>query len=267
MNPLKRIVPATAVAMALLAVVAVGCSRKGASDALSQVKARGTLRVAVEGVYPPWNYHDDTGALVGFDVELARAIAARLGVEAEFAETAWDGIFAGLDADRWDIVANEVEPNPEREASYDFSAPYAKIRTVVIAREADAASISSPADLKGKTTANSVTSTYTATAREWGANPIPVDTLDETIRLLLDGRIDATLNSNLSFYEYMKHHPESPVRVAFEIPGEQAVAIPFAKRVSTATLRAAVDDAIAALRADGTLTQISEKYFGADITQ
>ena len=250
------------------AAIVCGCTRDTSSpDALSLIRKRGVLKVAVEGVYPPWNYHDDSGALVGFDVELATAIAEKLGVKAEFAETAWDGIFAGLDAGRWDIVANEVEPNPEREASYDFSVPYAKIRTVVIVRDADAQIVSSPADLKGKTTANSVTSTYTAIAREWGASPIPVDTLDETIRLLLDGRIDATLNSNLSFYEYKKHHPEAPVSVAFEVPGEQAVAIPFAKSERTSSLRSAVNEAITQLRQSGTLSAISEKYFGADVTK
>ena len=83
------------------------------------------LRVGTEGVYSPFSYHDPaTGQLVGYDVDVARAVADKLGVKVEFVETPWDSIFAALEANRFDVVANEVTITSEREAKYDLSNPY-----------------------------------------------------------------------------------------------------------------------------------------------
>ena len=79
-----------------------------AADQLAAVQASGKLIVALEGAWQPWSYHDESDTLVGYDVEVSRAIAEKLGVEPEYVESDWDSLFAGLDAGRYDIVCNGV---------------------------------------------------------------------------------------------------------------------------------------------------------------
>lgn len=140
-----------------------------------------------EGAWAPWTYHDENDQLVGFDVEVAQGVAAKLGVTAKFVETEWDGIFAGLDAGRYDMAANGVEVTDERAMKYDFSTPYGYIRTALIVR-GDREDIASFEDLAGKRTANSISSTYMLLAESYGATAMGVDTLDETLAMVLSGR-------------------------------------------------------------------------------
>ena len=213
----------------------------------------------------PWCYHDDTDTLVGYDVEVSRAIAEHLGLEPEYVEGEWDGLFAGLDAGRYDIVCNGVEVTEERAKSYDFSEPYAYIHTALAVRS-DNTDITSFEDLAGKTTANSIASTYMTLAESYGAEVLGVDTLDETIQMLLAGRVDATLNADVSFYDYLNVHPDAAFKLVAETPDASHVCIPVRKGGESDTLLAAINEAIDALRADGTLAEISEKYFGSDIS-
>ena len=97
----------------------------------------GTLTVATEGAYRPFSFHDETGELVGFDVEIAEAVADKLDLEIVFQETQWDAIFAGLDAGRFDVIANQVSINPEREEKYLFSEPYTVSPGVIVVAEDD----------------------------------------------------------------------------------------------------------------------------------
>ena len=236
-----------------------------AADRLEAARQRGTLIVALEGAWSPWCYHDDTDTLVGYDVEVSRAIAGQLGLEPEYVEGEWDGLFAGLDAGRYDIVCNGVEVTEERAKSYDFSQPYAYIHTALAVRE-DNTDITSFEDLAGKTTANSIASTYMTLAESYGAEVLGVDTLDETIQMLLAGRVDATLNADVSFYDYLNVHPDAAFKLVAETEEASHVCIPVKNDGSADTLLAAVNEAIDALRADGTLAEISEKYFGSDIS-
>ena len=236
-----------------------------AADRLEAAKARGTLIVALEGAWSPWCYHDDTDTLVGYDVEVSRAIAQYMGLEPAYVEGEWDGLFAGLEAGRYDIVCNGVEVTEERAKSYDFSEPYAYIHTALAVR-ADDDSITCFEDLAGKTTANSIASTYMTLAESYGAEVLGVDTLDETIQMLLAGRVDATLNADVSFYDYLNVHPDAAFKLVAETEEASHVCIPVRNDGSADTLLAAVNEAIDALRADGTLAEISEKYFGSDIS-
>lgn len=236
----------------------------GAADRLEAVRQRGTLIVAMEGAWSPWTYHDDTDTLVGYDVEVSRAIAQYIGVEPEYVEGEWDGLFAGLDAGRYDIVCNGVEVTEERAKSYDFSEPYAYIHTA-LAVKSDNTDITSFEDLDGKTTANSIASTYMTLAESYGAEVLGVDTLDETIQMLVSGRVDATLNADVSFYDYLNVHPDAAFKIVAQTEDASHVCIPVKKGGESDTLLAAINEAIEALRADGTLTEISEKYFGSDI--
>lgn len=237
-----------------------------ADDLLATVLQRGRVIVATEGAWAPWTYHDASDALVGFDVEVARAVAAKLGVEADFVECPWESIFMGIDSRMYDITANGVEITEERGEKYDFSVPYAYLRTALIVR-GDNDSIHAFEDLAGKRTANSAGSTYAQIAEDYGATTDVVSTLAQTLDLVLSGRADATLNAELSFYDYMKEHPEANLKIVALSPEASLVAIPVRKGAENAAFLAAIDGAIEALRADGTLTAISQKYFDTDITQ
>ena len=235
------------------------------SDLLSTIQSRGTLIVALEGAWQPWSYHDESDTLVGYDVEVSRAIAEKLGVEPEYVESDWDSLFAGMDAGRYDLVCNGVEVTDERSKTYDFTTPYGYIHTALAVKK-DNDTITSFEDLKGKTTANSLASTYMELAESYGATVQGIDTLEETIQLLTAGRIDATLNADVSFYDYLNVHPDADFKIVALTEEASHVAIPLRKGEETASLREAIDAAIEELRAEGTLTELSEKYFGQDIS-
>lgn len=248
----------------LLAAASVSLAEE--KDLLARIQEKGEIIVATEGTWAPWTYHDESDVLVGFDVEVAQKIAEKLGVKATFVEVPWDGIFAGLDSQRYDIAANGVEVTEERSQKYDFSAPYAFIRTAIIVR-GDNDAIASFEDLKGKTTANTLASTYALLAESYGANPIGVDDLNQTIELLLAGRVDATLNAEVSLYDFLKVHPDANIKMAALSEDASLVSIPVRKGDDSATLLAAIDQAIAELHQEGVIAELSIKYFGSDITQ
>lgn len=241
-------------------------SSTGSGDLLAQIQERGEIVIAMEGTWAPWTYHDESGTLVGFDVEVGQQIAEALGVEATFVEGEWDGLLAGLDAGRYDIMINGVDITEERSDAYDFSEPYAYNRTAVIV-SADNTDITSMEDLAGKHTANTISSTYAEVAEGYGAEVTGVDDLNQTFELLLSGRIDATLNAEVTYYDYMEAHPDANIKIACLDPEATQVAIPFRKGEETASLREAVNQALADMRESGALSELSEKCFGTDITQ
>ena len=237
----------------------------GAADQLAAIQTNGKLVVALEGAWQPWSYHDESDTLVGYDVEVSRAIAEKLGVEPEYVESDWDSLFAGLDAGRFDIVCNGVEVTDERAKTYNFTTPYGYIHTALAVRK-DNEDIKSFEDLKGKTTANSLASTYMELAESYGATVQGIDTLEETIQLLTAGRIDATLNADVSFYDYLNVHPDADFKLVAQTEDASHVAIPVRKGDGSASLLEAINTAIEELRADGTLKALGEKYFGQDIS-
>lgn len=250
-----------------------GCSSKDTASStagsaplnkLDSIQKSGKLVVALEGAWQPWSYHDSSDTLVGYDVEVSRAIAEKLGVEPEYVESDWDSLFAGLDAGRYDMVCNGVEVTEERAKTYAFTTPYGYIHTALAVRK-DNEDIHSFEDLKGKTTANSLASTYMELAESYGATVQGIDTLEETIQLLTAGRIDATLNADVSFYDYLNVHPDADFKLVAQTAEASHVAIPVLKSEDTAYLDA-LNTAIEELRADGTLKTLSEKYFGQDIS-
>lgn len=245
---------------------AAAADEEAGGDLLSQIQEKGSITFAMEGQWAPWTYHDEDGELIGYDTEVGKAIAEKLGVEAEFVEGEWDGLFAGMDIGRYDAVINGVEITDERAEKYDFSTPYAYIRTALVVADSNE-DILSFEDLDGKKTSNSLGSTYADMAAEYGADVQNVDTLAETIDMVLSGRVDATLNAEVSFYDYLAEHPDAPIKIVALTEDASEVAIPLRKEEATGTLREAIDTAIAELSEDGTLTELSEKYFGSDISQ
>lgn len=276
-----------AIAVGMMAVLAgsmvlSGCAKSGegtasasvetkaegtaSEDLLATILEKGEIVVAMEGTWAPWTYHDENDQLVGYDVEVAKAIAEKLGVTAAFVEGEWDGLLAGLDAGRYDIMVNGVDITKERQEKYDFSDPYAYNRTAVIVSE-DNDSIKTMEDLNGKNTANTISSTYAEVAEKYGAAVTGVDDLNQTFELLLTGRIDATLNAEVTYYDYMKAHPDAKIKIAALDPQSTQVAIPVRKGEETASLLEAINQALSEMAKEGTLTALSEKYFGVDISK
>lgn len=267
-----------ALAAAAVAATALGlaaCGSGSASDdgsgstaapgsALAAVQEAGVLRVGTEGTYSPFSFHDPgTDELTGYDVDVITAVAEQLGVEVEFSETTWDSIFAGLEANRYDVIANQVSITDERTAKYDFSEPYT-VSTGVVVVPAGTTDITSLADVDGKTTAQSATSNWSTVAADAGATVESVEGFTQAIALLKQGRIDLTFNDNLAVLDYLKSTGDTDVEIAFETDDVVEQGFPVLKG---SDLAPAIDEALDALRADGTLAEISTTWFGEDVSQ
>jgi len=241
------------------------CAKKDSGNLLSQIKNKGEITVATEGTWAPWTFHNEEDKLTGFDVEVAKLIAKKLNVKPNIVEVEWDGIFAGIDSKRYDIAANGVEITLERSQKYNFSIPYGYVKTAVIVRK-DNDSIKSFNDLKGKTTANTLASTYALMAEEYGAKALGVDDLNQTLELVLAGRVDATLNSDVSFYDYIKSHPDANLKIACVTEGASEISIPLRSTSDCDSLLTEINKAIQELSDEGELSRISIQFFGQDIT-
>jgi len=232
-----------------------------AEDDLVKIKTAGTLRVGTEGNYSPFTYRDAKGTLVGFDVEIAQEIGKRLGVKVAFTEGPWDGLIAGLDANRYDAVINEVTITDARKAKYDFSDPYGATKAVLIVKS-DNKTIKTFADLKGKKVVANLTTTYAQLARDNGGT---VTSSDLPFDLVSQGRADATINDRLFFLDYLKQKPDVALKIVAEHSAVdyQGVIV----RKGNPDLVAAVNKAIKDLKANGTYLKISQKYFGEDVSK
>ncbi|MBL0371036.1 amino acid ABC transporter substrate-binding protein [Rhizobium sp. KVB221] len=257
MNWVKVIIGAALLQAAVVLPVQAG-------ENLNAIKAAGVLKIGTEGTYAPFTYHDQSGKLVGFDVEIGEAVAAKLGVKPEFLEGKWDGLIAGLDANRYDAVINQVGITEARKQKYDFSEPYIASKAVLVVR-ADDESIKTFADLKGKKSAQSLTSNFGKLAEASGAELVGTDGFDQSIQLVLTGRADATINDSLSFFDFKKHKPDAPVKIAAEQANADYSGIIVRK--GDADLVAEINKALEAIKADGTYQKISDKYFGQDVSK
>lgn len=235
------------------------------SDALAELQATGVLKVGTEGTYAPFTFHDTaTGDLTGYDVEVVTAVAEKLGVVPEFSEVKWDGIFAGLEAGRYDVIANQVSVTPEREELYSFSTPYAISRPVIVTASSNT-DVTSIGDVKGRSAAQTATSNWGEFAIESGAELVPVDGFTEAVAAVRDGRVELTFNDNLAVAEYFTTTGDDSVKVAVEVPEKQSNQA-LALRADS-PLTPLIDQALSDLAADGTLAEIGQKYFGTDISK
>ncbi|GKW45489.1 amino acid ABC transporter substrate-binding protein [Planococcus sp. NCCP-2050] len=241
-----------------------GGSSSSEGDLLAEVQEEGKLIVGTEGTYPPFTFHDETGELTGFDVEIAREIGKRLGVEVEFLETQWDAIFAGLDASRFDMVANQVGINEERQASYEFSDPYITSTAVLVVAKGNE-EIKSFEDLEGKLSAQSLTSNYAETARSYGAEIEGVEGFNQAIELLNSGRVEATVNDNLTVLDFLKQRPDANIEIVDEADDAAQSALLFRK--DSGAIVEEANKALAEMIEDGTYDEISERWFGENVLE
>nr|MCR4866645.1 amino acid ABC transporter substrate-binding protein [Lachnospiraceae bacterium] len=240
-----------------------GCGKTDTST-YEKIKKDKYITFATEGTYAPYSFHDDSGALVGFDVEIARAIAEKLGVEARFTETQWDGIIAGLDAKKYDAISNQVSITDERKQKYLFSDPYTYVYGVVIVNE-DNNDINSFEDLNGKDVSLTITSNWAQVAESYGGKIVSTSGFNESIQLVLQNRADATVNDNVTFYDFIANQPDAKAKIV--ATSNEATESAILIRQGDDDLQKAVNDALSQLRSEGKLAEISQKYFGTDITK
>ena len=252
-----------AAALVTLAVLSGGSA--SASPAAEGTDDRPVVRVGTEGTYPPFSFHDSaTNDLTGYDVEVIKAVAKEAGWRLEFVETTFDAIFAALDAGRIDVIANQVTDNPERQARYGLSDTYTYSRGVIVVKKGTTG-ITSLEDLDGKTTAQSLTSNYAEIAREAGANVEGVEGFAQAAALVVQGRVDALVNDNLAALDYLNTTGSDEIEISGEIDDEVSEQ-KLAFRQDDPELLKQANDAIAALKADGTLARISDQYFKIDVS-
>ncbi len=268
---MKKLVSVSVAALMALSLSACGSSAASsastaaaADDSLQKVKDAGELRIGLEGDWQPFSYHDENDNLVGYDVEVAQNVARRLGVKADITEGAWDGLLTGLSTGVYDVVVNGVDVTGKREKTFDFSDPYAYDHIDLVVRK-DNDTIKTFEDLKGSTTANSTGSTYAQMGEDYGAKVSNVPTLAETMTLVLNGTVQATINADTSVQDYLNTTGETNLKVVDQSDDVTEYAIPMKK--GSDTLRKAINDALQDMRDDGTLKSLSEKYFGADLTE
>ena len=266
---MKLAFPGRQALMGMMAVALVaGASVKtfAAENLLNQVKDRGTLRVGLEGTYPPFSYQGDDGKLTGFEVEFAQELAQHLGVKADLKPTKWDGMLASLDAKRIDVVINQVTISDVRKKKYDFSTPYTVSGVQALVKKGNEETIKSPEDLKGKKVGVGLGTNYEEWLRK-NVQGVDVRTYDDDPTKYQDlrvGRINAILVDRLAALDLVKKTNNT-----LAVAGQ-----PFSRLESGVALRKgnddllkAVDDAIAQMHKDGSLKALSEKWFGADVTQ
>ena len=238
-------------------------SNPGETDLLDKIQEAGVIVVGTEGTYSPNSYHDENGDLVGFDVDVARGVADHLGVDIQFVEAEWDSLFASMDSGRVDIVVNEVEYSDERAEKYDFSEPYTYVHGALLTAE-DNTDITGFDTLAGRRAAQNLTSSWGQEAEGCGAELVSVDSVAEGIELILSGRADCMLNAETAFYDYMNKHPDAPVKIVAATDTTTSSQIPVPK--GNERLVEAINEALDDMRASGQLAQLSEQYFGADVT-
>ena len=263
----------------IAAVVLAACGGEGSNSASSapvqsgaasgslieRINNKGTITVGTEGTYAPFTYHDKDGKLTGYDVEVTRAVADKLGIKVEFKETRWDSMMAGLKAGRFDVVANQVGlTSPERQATFDKSEPYSWSGAVLVVRKDS--NIKSIDDIKGVKTAQSLTSNYGEKAKAAGAELVPVDGLAQSLTLIEQKRADATLNDELAVLDYLKKNPNAGVQIVWSAPADEKVGSGLIVNKGNDEALAKFSTAITELKADGTLKKLGEQFFGKDIS-
>lgn len=224
------------------------------------------LRVGMSGQYFPFTFVEQD-ELKGFDVDVMNAIGEAMGRDIQYETANFSGLFGMLESGRIDTVANQITITEERKKAYIFSDPYVYDGAQVVTKKGNT-EVEGVEDLKGKTVAVNLGSNFEDLLQELPyANQIDIKTYDSNIeRDTALGRVDAFVMDRVSASQIIKEKP-LPLELAGPTFSQITNAYPFRNTEAGRALRDEVNEALAALRDDGTLASISEKWFGTDITQ
>lgn len=225
--------------------------------------AQRTITFASDCTWPPMEMISEDRECVGFGPDLVNAMARAGGFEAVIQNTAWDGIFAGLAAGRYDAISSSVSITEERRKAMDFSDPYFEVKQGVVVREGSP--IASEADLAGKTIGAQIGTTgYFAAMRIAGNNAKSYDEVGLAITDLANGRLDAVIADDAVAADYALTHPEfsKNLTLAFLIEPDEPEYLGFAVRKGDLETLELINNALAAVKASGEYDQIFKKWFG-----
>ena len=275
---MKKTLLSTLLTVSMIAAPAVGCgnsssgedsgdsqdsSSDGEQTTYEKIMEKGVMTVGTEGTYQPFTYHDENDELTGYDVEVAKAIGEKMGVEVEFSEITWEGLLASLDNGTVDLVLNQVGVTDEREEKYDFTDPYL-YSYIALITTGDNTEIDSWESARGKKTSLNVSSNYAAIAEEYEMDITASETFSKDIELLTAGRTDCVINNTIAFNDYLVQKPDVDIKIVDVQEDADTVAIPIPK--GNEDLVDAVNKAIKELQDDGTLTKLSEQFLGKDFS-
>lgn len=224
-----------------------------------------TLRVGMSGGYYPFTFVEKD-ELQGFEVDVLNAIGKQTGDDIEFVTASFSGLAGMLDSGRIDTIANQITITPERQAKYAFSEPYVYDGAQVVVKKGND-DIHGVEDLKGKTVAVNLGSNYESLLRELPyADDINIKTYDSNIEQdVALGRADAFVMDRVSATQVI-HDKPLPLQLAGQPFSKIENALPFRDDETGHAQRDRINQALETLRSDGTLKEISEKWFGSDIT-
>ncbi|GGE26192.1 L-cystine-binding protein TcyA [Marinithermofilum abyssi] len=231
---------------------------------LADIKKRGEIRIGTEGAYKPFSFRDEkTNQLTGYDVDVAKEVAKRLGVKAKFVEGPWDSMLTGLKTGRFDTIANQVGVRADRKKTFDFSKPYTVSYAQIVVHK-DNNQIKGLKDVKGKRAAQTPTSNYGKMAKQAGAELVAYEDMMTSLRDVAAKRVDLSINDRLAIAQVMKSSnlPLKTVGEPFE-KGVSAFPVPKGNQDLVKEINKALDD----MRKDGTLAKISNKWFGEDVSK
>lgn len=245
--------------MLLTFILLVGCAKNPNNQSLlNKVKESGIV-VGTEGTYRPYTYHNEDGRLTGYDVEVISEVFNRLGIKVTFSETQWDGLLAGLNTDRFDIIANQVWRNESRENQYTLSDAYMYAGAVLVLSE-DNDDIKSIQDIRGKKGAHSLTSAYAEISKNAGAEVVSVNSFAEAAENVKFGRVDYTINDKDSFIQYQISNPDSGL-IGFDIEEADKIDVVFAlPKENSSELVTEINKTLKDMEEDGTINKIAEKF-------
>ncbi|MCV0352493.1 MAG: amino acid ABC transporter substrate-binding protein [Nitratireductor sp.] len=226
-----------------------------------------TIRVGMSGGYFPFTFVKQD-KLQGFEVDVLNAVAEETGDEVEFVTMSFSGLIGALESNRIDTIANQITITPEREARFAFSQPYVIDGAQVVVKKGNETEITGPESLKGRTVAVNLGSNFEALLRELPyADEIDIKTYESNLEQETAlGRVDAFVMDRVSATQVIKETP-LPLALAGKPFSELRNALPFRNDEEGKALRDRVNAAITTLKENGKLTEISQKWFAADITR
>ncbi len=226
-----------------------------------------TIRVGMSGGYFPFTFVKQD-KLQGFEVDFIDAVVKETGDEVEYVTMSFSGLVGALESNRIDTIANQITITPEREAKFAFSQPYVIDGAQVVVKKGNEGEITGPESLKGRSVAVNLGSNFEQLLRELPyADEIDIKTYESNLEQdTALGRVDAFVMDRVSASQVIKETP-LPLALAGQPFSEIRNALPFRNDDEGKALRDRVDAAITTLKENGTLTEISQKWFGTNITQ
>lgn len=215
--------------------------------------------VAMDATWPPFEYTDEDGAIIGFDVDLINAIAAEEGFEIEIVNVAWDPLLAGMATCQYDLAASAMTITEERAKSFNFSDPYFAAGQLV-AVQFDNTEINGKDDLAGKTIGVQLGTTGDIEAQTIeGATVKSYDQITLAFLDLMNGQVDAIIADNTLVYEYVNQNPDE-LKYVGDVFTAEMFGIAVCK--DETELLEMINSGLAAIKAQGVLDELTAKWFG-----